>query len=257
MENTTAPHVQKNSSVVAFKLDQRTFALPLETIVQILPMMTITPIPHLSKIVKGTVNIRGEDVLVINLRNHFNLEETDLQLYTPLLLLKLRNRMLVLIVDAVLDVMNLPIETLTGMQAMLPEGIDNLPLLQGVSYYNNDTILVLDPDNLFYNHHTLVQSTIESKTSAPAETPVKKEPSIADALVAIAAKAPAAEIKPAAEAPIAETAPATETKPAEQKKTMAAAKKAPAAKGAPDAGEKPAKDVPADPTSNPPAQENK
>jgi len=46
MENTETLSVQ-NVSVVAFKINQRIFAMPLEFIVQILPMMEITPIPHM------------------------------------------------------------------------------------------------------------------------------------------------------------------------------------------------------------------
>jgi purine-binding chemotaxis protein CheW len=172
MENTITSPVQQNTSVVAFRLDQRTFALPLDVIVQILPMMLITPIPHISKIVKGTINIRGEDVLVINLRSHFGVEEIDLQLYTPLLLLKLNDRLLALIVDAVLDVTSLPLEKLTSLQNILPEGIEDSPMLRGVTYHNDETILVLDPERLFYNQHPIQRPIdpliISAESDAPA-----------------------------------------------------------------------------------------
>ncbi len=73
MDHITPVPIQQNIHVIAFRLDRRTFALPLDVIVQILPMMTITPIPHLSKIVKGTINVRGQDILAISLRNHFGM----------------------------------------------------------------------------------------------------------------------------------------------------------------------------------------
>lgn len=148
---------QQNMSVIAFRLDHRTFALPLEVIVQILPMMTITHIPHLSGIVKGTINVRGESILVISLRSHFGLLEEPLQLYTPLLLLKVRDRSLALIVDQVLDVMTLSLEQVTSLQTILPDGIENIPMLHGISYHNNETVLVLDPDHLFYNQQPVTQ----------------------------------------------------------------------------------------------------
>lgn len=190
MEKTVAPFAQQNASVVAFRLDQRTFALPLDVIVQILPMMIITPIPHMSKIVKGTINIRGEDVLVVNLRNHFGIEEIELQLYTPLLLLKLNDRLLALIVDAVLDVMNLPLEKMTNLQNILPTGIENIPMLRGVAYHNDETILVLEPDRLFYDQHADLQHLTELRTSAPSDTPVTDTP-IEDALVSFLPNVPA------------------------------------------------------------------
>jgi purine-binding chemotaxis protein CheW len=214
MENIAAPLTQQNTSVVAFRLDQRTFALPLDVIVQILPMMTITPIPHMSRIVKGTINIRGEDVLVISLRSHFGIEEIELQLYTPLLLLKLNNRLLVLIVDAVLDVMSLPLEKLTSLQNILPEGIEDIPMMRGVSYYKDETILVLDPEHLFYNHHPLAQLPDELKTGATSDTPSAMRMLIEDALIPPSADRPAVKRTPVAKRkPAAKSTPVVESVP--------------------------------------------
>ncbi len=157
-------------SVIAFRLEKQTFALPLQVIVQILPMMEITPIPHLSHIVKGSINVRGEAILVISLRLHFNLPEKAPQLYTPLLLLNIHNRPLALIVDEVLDVMNLPLENLDALENILPEGIENTPLLQGLGYFNDETILVLNPDQLFYNQN--FESANHNGTGVESHTPV-------------------------------------------------------------------------------------
>jgi purine-binding chemotaxis protein CheW len=255
MENASAPHAQQNLSVVAFRLNQRTFALPLDVIVQILPMMTITPIPHLSKIVKGTINVRGEDVLVINLRTHFNLEEVELQLYTPLLLLKLKDRLLALIVDAVLDVMNLPLETLTNLQSMMPDGIESIPLLQGVSRYNDDSILVLDPNNLFYDQHGVAQQITQLRTSALFDTPVTDTP-VEDALVSISADKPVTEKKPAAKKTPGSKKTLIETSAPIIEDAPVAATSAPIIEATPAATSMPAEDAAAPLASEPPTLEN-
>ena len=175
---------QQNTSVVAFQLDGRTFALPLDAIVQLLPMMTITPIPQMNKIVKGTINVRGEDILVVNLRCHLGIEEIPPQLYTPLLLLKSHNRSLALIVDSVLDVMALPLEKMTSLQNILPEGIEGIPMLHGVSRHNDETVLVLDPDHLFDSHHHTVEAEIRAREAAPAIVKKEVAPVIKDEPVA-------------------------------------------------------------------------
>jgi chemotaxis signal transduction protein len=169
-------------------------------------MMTITPIPHISKIVKGIINIRGEDILVVSLRSHFGLTEEELQLYTPLLLLKLQGRSLVLIVDAVLDVVTLPLEKVTNLQNILPEGIENIPMLRGISYHNNEAVLVLDPDHLFYDQHILTHNPIEPRTSAISDMYVSNMP-IEDALVSALDAKPIKKRKPVAKsAPVEEDA---------------------------------------------------
>ena len=142
---------ERTTSVVAFRMDKQTFALPLRVIMQILPMMTITPVPDMDRIVKGTINVRGESALVISLRSHFALEEKSLQVYTPMLLLNIHDRKLALIVDEVLDVMNLPVEKLSSLETILPDGIKNTPIVQGLAYFKDESIVVLNPDKLFYN----------------------------------------------------------------------------------------------------------
>jgi len=188
MDKLTSPLVQGNtSSVVAFRLDRRTFAMPLDVIVQILPMMTITPIPHLSRIVKGTINVRGKDILVISLRSHFGVPEEELQLYTPLLLLNLHDRMLALIVDSVLDVMTLPMEKVTSLQTILPDGIENNPMVLGISQHNNEAVLVLDPNHLFYSQQIVMQNLLETNISpesaieeVPVPVPSTEQPQITE-----------------------------------------------------------------------------
>ena len=171
MDKPTSQNTQDELiSVIAFRLEKQTFALPLKVIVQILPMMEITPIPHLSHIVKGSINVRGEAILVISLRLHFNLPEKTPQLYTPLLLLNIHDRPLALVVDEVLDVMNLPLENIDPLENILPEGIENTPVLQGLGYFNEETILVLNPDQLFYNQ--TFESANQSGTSVESHTPI-------------------------------------------------------------------------------------
>lgn len=184
MENTPSPLAQQTLPVVAFRLDHRAFALPLNVVMQILPMMAITPIPHTNKSIKGTINVRGEDVLVINLRGHFGMEEEALQLYTPILLLKLHQRSLAFIVDSVMDVLNLPLQKVTNLPDILPEGIESVPVLRGVAHQNDETVLVLDPDHLFDNHLHFETSEHAPATKAAPVVNIAEEvaPAIENAL---------------------------------------------------------------------------
>jgi chemotaxis signal transduction protein len=113
--------------------------------------------------------------LVISLRLHFNLEEKSPQLYTPLLLLNIQNRQLALIVDEVLDVVNLPLEGIDALENILPNGIQNTPLLKGLGYLNNETILVLDPDQLFNNQSFEFISKIEAGEGQPDSVATDKQ----------------------------------------------------------------------------------
>ncbi|MCJ7432885.1 MAG: chemotaxis protein CheW [Anaerolineales bacterium] len=168
-------------SFVTFRVDRRTFALPLSVVVQILPMMTITPIPQISRLVKGTINLHGQSVVVISLRTHFDMEEESLQLYTPMLLARVEDRTLALIVDEMREVLAIPAEKITTLETILPDGIQKTPMLRGIFYSVNDTILVLDPEKLFYVPEKIYEEHVKdvgavfdqiaSTTPAPAMGP--------------------------------------------------------------------------------------
>lgn len=136
-------------TLVTFRLDRQTYALPIAPIVQIIEMVTITPIPQVSSVVEGVINVRGAPVLVINLRRHLGLPESALQLHTPIILAWVDELMVGLIVDEVLDVLNLPGGQITRPAEILPEGMGEAPVLQGLAHTPDGMILLLDLDHLF------------------------------------------------------------------------------------------------------------
>jgi purine-binding chemotaxis protein CheW len=152
------PADQRN--LVAFRLDQQIYALPIELIVQIIEMVTITPIPQASNTVEGVINVRGAPVPTINLRRHLGLPNAPLQLHTPIVLVQVGEQMVGLIVDEVLDVLSLRGDQITRPANILPEGLGEALVLQGVAYVQNDTVLLLDLEHLFLPHQAraLVQA---------------------------------------------------------------------------------------------------
>lgn len=141
------PADQRN--LMAFRLDQQTYALPIEPIVQIIEMVTITPIPQVSNTVKGVISVRGAPVPVVNLRRYFGLPEAALQLHTPIVLVQVDELMVGLIVDEVLDVLSLPGSQITHPADILPEGLGKAPVLQGLAHTPDGTVLLLDLGHLF------------------------------------------------------------------------------------------------------------
>lgn len=136
-------------NLMAFRVDRQTYALPIEPIVQIVEMVAITPIPQVNDAVEGVINVRGTMVPVVNLRRHLGLPEACLQLHTPLILAQTGDRIVGLIVDEVIDVLDLPAGQITRPTDILPHGLGEAPLLQGLAHTSNGLVLVLDLDRLF------------------------------------------------------------------------------------------------------------
>ena len=135
--------------LVTFQLDRQTYALPIAHIAQIVEMVTITPVPQAGPAVEGVIHVRGAAVPVVNLRRHFGLPESPLQLHTPIILVETGRWTVGLIVDEVLDVLQLPVAQIARPADVLPADLEATPILQGLARTPGGTLLLLDLEHLF------------------------------------------------------------------------------------------------------------
>jgi purine-binding chemotaxis protein CheW len=171
-------------NMVAFRLGQQAYALPIEPIIQIIDMVAITPIPQLSEVVEGVINVHGEVVAVVKLRRHFDLEDAPLQLNTPILLTRISGQTIGLIVDEVTNVLNLPADRIVQLGEILPEELGDAPIFRGLTYVADDATLMLDPDQLFRPDQLevlaqaveMLQEAIAGKAQAKPVASPKEEP---------------------------------------------------------------------------------
>jgi purine-binding chemotaxis protein CheW len=152
LTSTDLENPAEQRDLVAFRLDQQTYALHIEAIVQIIEMVTIMPIPQISNTVEGVINVRGAPVPVVNLRRYLGLPEAALQLHTPIILAQVGELMVGLIVDEVLDVLSLPGGQITRPANILPEGLGGALILQGLAHTPDGMMLLLDLEHLFLPH---------------------------------------------------------------------------------------------------------
>jgi purine-binding chemotaxis protein CheW len=152
LTSTDLGNPAEQRTLVAFRLDQQTYALHIEPIVQIIEMVTIMPIPQISNRVEGVINVRGAPVPVVNLRRYLGLPEAALQLHTPIILAQVSKLMVGLIVDEVLDVLNLPGGQIAHPAEILPEGLGEAPILQGLAHTPDGMVLLLNLEHLFLPH---------------------------------------------------------------------------------------------------------
>lgn len=134
--------------VVAFALGEQTFALEIETVVQVMPMLKLTPMPESKDIIEGVVNFHGQIVPVLNARRILAWPVLPPQLNTPLLIIHANQRLMGLIVDDVKDVVRLPADTITPPDQVLPEGMKSAAILKGVAFFDRESILLIDADHL-------------------------------------------------------------------------------------------------------------
>jgi purine-binding chemotaxis protein CheW len=137
------------SNLVTFRLGQEIYALPVAPIVQIISMVTITPLPEIGDPVAGVINVRGQVVPVVDLRSHIGQVQAPLLLYTPIVLTRIHEGTVGLIVDEVLDVLQLPPGELIEPETVLPPELGQAPVLAALAPISGRLTLLLDPEHLF------------------------------------------------------------------------------------------------------------
>jgi len=139
--------------LLVFGLNGQGYAIPINVIVQIIAMVTITPIPQVNPIVAGVINVRGVSVPVINTRRYLGQPDMPLQLHTPIILVRVPvdNGMqpLGLIVDEVLEVIQVFMGAMTQLPDILPAALRNAPSVQGVVQIADGLVILLDLEQFF------------------------------------------------------------------------------------------------------------
>ncbi len=147
----------KNSiSLVQFQLDKSQFALPLQSIENIVQVVEISPLPNMPDHILGIINLHGTIVPVINLRILFRLPTKQIELSDQLIIVNTSSHKHALLVDSTSKVLELEKDNIIETDQIINE----IQYVNGVGKLNGDIILINDVD-LFLN-----PDEIESLTNA-------------------------------------------------------------------------------------------
>jgi purine-binding chemotaxis protein CheW len=144
------PDADQVHSLLVFYLGERGFGLLIEQVVQIIPMLKLTPVPRVAQVIEGVANIHGNVVPVLSARRCLGMPLAAPRLHTPIILVRAGDRMLGLIVDRVADVIHVPDGQMTRPGEMMAGGLAGAALLAGVVYQGAQAIIVIAPCCLLY-----------------------------------------------------------------------------------------------------------
>ena len=127
---------------VAFKLANEEYGIDILQVKTIEKMSNITRVPKTSAYVKGVINLRGEVVPIIDLREKFKLKHYEETENTRIIIVYVDDITVGLIVDSVSEV----IEMDSSLIEEPPESIGNLETsnIYGIGKLNGRVIILLD-----------------------------------------------------------------------------------------------------------------
>jgi purine-binding chemotaxis protein CheW len=96
---------------VVFQVDERSYALPLEQVVEVIRMVAVTPVPDAPAWVKGVINLRGSLIPMIDLRPRFGAPAADVDPSQVFLVARAGGRTAAVSADCVEDVVDVSCAT--------------------------------------------------------------------------------------------------------------------------------------------------
>jgi len=96
---------EDNTSFITFSLDEETYAVPIQTIEEIIGLQDISLLPNVPNFIKGVINLRGDLVPIMDLRLKLGLEEKEYNPLTVFLIVRVEERVMGMVVDNVADVL--------------------------------------------------------------------------------------------------------------------------------------------------------
>ena len=149
--------------VVAFRLQDEEFGIPIHQVREIIKVPDITFLPHSSPHIEGVINLRGDVLPVVNLRVRFGLPAVERSESTRIIVVELPFGEVGLVVDAVSEVLRIPEDAIgrpPHLQGLRTEWLDAIGKL------GNRLLLLLNLESLLSNQDDVSFAEVAAATSA-------------------------------------------------------------------------------------------
>ncbi|HUF36625.1 MAG TPA: chemotaxis protein CheW [Gemmatimonadales bacterium] len=136
--------------LVTFALDREEYGVPVAQVREVIRVGEITRVPQAPPHVRGVTNLRGRILPVVELRSRLGLAPAALTPRSRIVVVEVSDRVVGLLVDAVLQVAKVPMETV----APPPDEVRSADsdYLSGVARWNGRLIILLELDKALLLH---------------------------------------------------------------------------------------------------------
>ncbi|RPI51974.1 MAG: purine-binding chemotaxis protein CheW [Deltaproteobacteria bacterium] len=138
--------MSESQQYVIFSINEQTYGIEILKIKEVVSYRKITPLPNMRGLIKGIINLRGVVLPVFDLREKFNLSETNYTPFHTIIVMEILGRVMGVIVDDISDVVVILPEEVQST-SNLPPGMKT-EYMKGIGEKENRLIVLLDIDRL-------------------------------------------------------------------------------------------------------------
>lgn len=137
----------EKSQFLSFKIDEEFYSLDISYVHEIRGIGEITKIPNSTDFLIGIMNIRGAAVPVFDLKSRFKKVSSSMDPKNVIILVKLNEKILGLLADAVSDIVDYTPSDVQESKAA--QDFISGRFIKGVLFIDSKSIILLDTEKLF------------------------------------------------------------------------------------------------------------
>ena len=146
MEATKVKESAELRQFISFSVGEEEFGLELLHVREIIREREITWLPKAPSFVKGIINLRGDVIPLIDLRNKFGLERREDTAQTRVIVAEVEGRLIGIVVDSASQVVRIPAGQIEPPPRVL--GGFSQELVRGVGKLEDKLVILLNPDTI-------------------------------------------------------------------------------------------------------------
>ena len=126
--------------IVTFSLDQRLYALPLNSVVRVIHAVYISSLPKAPDIICGIINVKGQIIPVVDIRKRFGLASREIDRDDQLIIANTGKRTIAMIVDEVNEILEIGAK----QQVSTTDGMPFAGYIGGIAKIQDELVLIYD-----------------------------------------------------------------------------------------------------------------
>ncbi len=151
---------------LTFALNSTEFGIEILKVVEILKMMEITSVPMWPDFAKGTINLRGSVIPVVDLRQKFGLTETEHTEKTCTIVVEMDGAQIGIVVEEVNEVREIAQESIEKTPSI--GGTVESDFILGMGKADGNTIILLNLEEILISSEMMILETAEAEELQPA-----------------------------------------------------------------------------------------
>jgi purine-binding chemotaxis protein CheW len=152
--------------LVVFRLGREAYGVDIGQVQGIERMQVVTRVPHAPAFVDGVINLRGQVTPVITLRARLHMEPAEHTRETRIVVVRMGNRGVGMVVDAVEGVMRIAGEQVEPPSELVAS--TDSAYLRGIAKVNDDLLILLDLEKVLSWREVATLDAAEFSHAAPA-----------------------------------------------------------------------------------------